>query len=154
VSDLVRDAVSAHAAAMERAGVTVELELDPDTPPLPLDRDAISAAVVNLLDNAAKFGAGAPVVVRTDNVAGEAVIEVADRGPGVPDAEKERVFERFFRGAADAVQETRGTGIGLALVRHAAEAHGGHAEVVETPGGGATFRIVLPVRSADEVEGS
>jgi two-component system OmpR family sensor kinase len=72
-------------------------------------------------------------------------VEVEDHGIGVPDQEKRHVFDRFFRGIDPRVRETRGAGIGLALVKHAAEAHGGRVEVLDTPGGGATFRIVMPL---------
>src|SRR6185436_13895281 len=101
-------------------------------------------------DNARKFAPpSAPVVVRVtcdENVTCHSVVvEVEDHGIGVPDSEKARIFERFFRGADPRVQETRGAGIGLALVAHAAAAHGGRVEVADTPGGGATFRMTLPL---------
>ena len=150
VPEIVRQAVAAHAGAPERAGVEVLVDVPPDLPPLRADRDALTAALVNLLDNAVKFGQGAPVEVTTSREGDVVAISVRDHGPGVPDAEKPRVFERFFRGAGDAVRETRGTGIGLALVRHAAEAHGGSVAVEDTPGGGATFRILVPLREVEE----
>ena len=69
---------------------------------------------------------------------------------GVPDDEKPHVFERFFRGAGSPVRDTRGTGIGLALARHTVEAHGGRLHVSDTPGGGATFRVSLPIGRGGE----
>jgi len=146
VGQVVRETVDAHRAALDRVDVEVEVHVETGLPSLQCDRDALGAALANLLDNAAKFGRDRhdiAVRVRRDGV--HVVLEVVDHGPGVPDAEKRRVFERFFRGAAPDVQETRGTGIGLALVRHAAEAHDGRVEVVDTEGGGATFRLLLPI---------
>jgi signal transduction histidine kinase len=142
VGALVRDVASRH------AGVAVEIA--DDVPSIACDADALGAAVGNLLDNARKYSTPeAPVAVRVTsdkNVTYHSVaIEVIDHGIGVPDAEKPHVFERFFRGADPRVRETRGAGIGLALVKHAAEAHGGRVEIADTPGGGATFRVVLPI---------
>ncbi len=138
VASLLRDVAARH------PGVTCELAAD--VPPLRCDADAIAGAVGNLLDNARKFGAAsATVTLRAVLRGDEVVIEVEDHGIGVPDAEKPHVFERFFRGADAKVKETRGAGIGLALVQHAARAHGGRVEIADTPGGGATFRIALPL---------
>ncbi len=149
VGDVVRETVEAHRAALDRAGLRVKIDVDDALPRLRCDRDALGAALVNLLDNAAKFaGDRRDVIVRVHRDGGAIILAVIDHGPGVPEAERERVFERFFRGAASDVQETRGTGIGLALVRHAAEAHDGRVEVVETDGGGATFRMWLPLEAA------
>jgi len=104
-------------------------------------------AIGNLLDNARKFSPpNATVLIRVVHHDDQVVVEVEDHGIGVPDAEKPHVFERFFRGADARVRETRGAGIGLALVEHAARAHGGRVEVADTAGGGATFRIVLLAR--------
>ncbi len=144
-ADVARRAHEAHLGALSGVGFTIEEDLDEDLPALRCDAAALGAAIGNLLENAAKFSPDrrdATLRVRQDG--GRVVFEVEDHGVGVPDAEKPEVFDRFFRGTSESVRDTRGTGIGLALVRHAAEAHGGHAEVVDTQGGGATFRIVVP----------
>jgi two-component system phosphate regulon sensor histidine kinase PhoR len=134
---LVRDVAARH------PGVAVEVA---DEVSLACDADALGAAVGNLLDNARKYSSpDAPVVARGARAGGEAVVEVIDRGIGVPDKEKPHVFERFFRGNEPLVRETRGAGIGLALVKHAVESHGGRVEALDTPGGGATFRATLPI---------
>jgi two-component system sensor histidine kinase KdpD len=76
---------------------------------------------------------------------GTVVVEVADRGPGIPAGEEERIFERFHRGAHEGV---RGTGLGLPIARAIAQVHGGRLSAANRPGGGALFRLVLPLGDA------
>lgn len=132
-------------AAPERyPGLDVAAEI-PDRPvPARIDREAVAAAVGNLLDNAAKHGGGGRVDLALIPNGAAARIEVRDRGPGVPAAEAERIFERFHRGPAATKGGVRGSGLGLTLVRHAAEGHGGRAGVRDRDGGGAVFWMDLP----------
>jgi len=109
---------------------------------------AVERAVVNLLDNAVKFGPDGQVVVVRLAPAGEAgashaEISVADRGPGIPVAERERVFHRFHR--LDDARAVPGSGLGLAIVHQTAAAHGGNVTVEPRQGGGSIFRLRLPV---------
>ena len=101
-------------------------------------RSMIERAVSNLVDNALKFSdAPAPVEIRVDGSA----IEVLDRGPGIPAAERDRVFDRFYR--ADAARTRPGSGLGLSIVAQIAEAHGGRASMGERAGGGTVARLEL-----------
>jgi two-component system sensor histidine kinase MprB len=105
-------------------------------------RDRLGRAVANLLDNAAKHsppGACVSVTVR------DGTLEVADRGPGVPDERKARVFDRFYSGG----DGRPGYGLGLAIVKQTAAAHGGTVEVADGPAGGAVFRLRLPAMAAE-----
>jgi signal transduction histidine kinase len=74
---------------------------------------------------------------------------VADNGIGIPRGEQGKIFDKFYRGEASLVHETKGSGLGLSLVRHIMEAHGGGVEVESTPGKGSTFTLILPVGSAE-----
>jgi heavy metal sensor kinase len=99
----------------------------------------------NLLDNAIRFApAGSRVAVRWQEENGEAVLTVADHGPGVAPEDQERIFERFYQVAES---RSRGTGLGLAIVKWIAELHDGRVTIESTPGEGATFRVHLPVRA-------
>lgn len=111
--------------------------------------DRIARAISNLLNNAALHGAGGQgtVEVRVEAEEGLASVAVVDHGPGVPEAERTRIFDRFRRG--DNSRERHGSGLGLAIVRQVAVVHHGSVSVDETSSGGATFRLTLPV-SADE----
>jgi signal transduction histidine kinase len=100
-------------------------------------------AVANLLDNAAQH-AGGPVRIGVEGSGDRVRIMVEDAGPGVPGAERERIFERFARGSA--ARHRVGTGLGLALVAEHARLHDGRAWVEDRPGGGSRFIIELPVR--------
>jgi two-component system OmpR family sensor kinase len=99
----------------------------------------------NLIENALiHTPAGTPVTVSVRQEDDRAVLEVADRGPGVPVDMRDRVFERFARGSGDTAP-SGGSGLGLAIVRAVTAAHGGSVEIVEAEGGGARFVVTLPV---------
>jgi two-component system phosphate regulon sensor histidine kinase PhoR len=110
------------------------------------DPDRLRQVLVNLLDNAVKYGRPAGRVRATAAALGDAMIEVAiaDDGPGLPPEAQARVFERFFRVDKARSREQGGTGLGLAIVKHVVQAHGGEVRVESTPGAGATFFFSLP----------
>lgn len=138
-------------AAAHAAGIVLEAELDHRLPPLLGDADQIAHLVGNLIGNARAALSGMqdpPAVPRIRvSLAGEgaqAVLRVADNGPGVPQGLRARIFDPFFTTKPDG----EGTGVGLALCRTIARAHGGGIEVEDTPGGGATFVVRLPLAGA------
>jgi two-component system OmpR family sensor kinase len=105
----------------------------------------------NLVENALLHTPpGTPVTVSVRREGDWAVLEVADRGPGVPDALRERVFDRFASGAGDGGR-AGGSGLGLAIVKAVADAHGGRVELSEAAGGGARFVVTLPAIDAAPV---
>jgi two-component system OmpR family sensor kinase len=111
--------------------------------------DDLHRLVLNLIENALiHTPQGTPVTVAVRQEDGAAVIEVADRGPGIPAPLRERAFERFVRGGGDAAPRSGGSGLGLAIVRAVAEGHGGSVELHDAEGGGARFVVRLP-RSRD-----
>ena len=104
------------------------------------DRIKIQRMVGNLLDNAMKFvPQGGRVVLKLELFENRILLQVIDNGPGIPDPDKLRVFERFVR--LDSSRTHRGNGLGLAMVRAVAQAHGGSVSITDTPGGGATFTV-------------
>jgi signal transduction histidine kinase len=107
------------------------------------DRTRLEQVSANLIDNAVKYtSAGGRVEVTTGLGNGKAILTVADTGPGIPQDELPRIWERLFRG--DASRTERGLGLGLSLVRAVVQAHGGTVEVQSKPGRGATFTVTLP----------
>ncbi|HUR51338.1 MAG TPA: ATP-binding protein, partial [Mycobacteriales bacterium] len=98
----------------------------------------------NLVGNALTHTT-APVKVRLATTAGTAVLEVSDAGPGIPVQDRPRVFERFYRADTSRTRASGGTGLGLSIVAALVSAHRGTVVVDETPGGGATFRVTLPL---------
>src|SRR5262249_62149917 len=108
----------------------------------------VGGVVGNLLDNGVKYGGeGGVSVTQTD---AEAIMLVDDRGPGVPMAERERIFEPFLRLEASRNRDRGGAGLGLAIARHLVHSFGGIIEVEDRPGGGARFRGKLPLISAGQ----
>ena len=147
------DVAAAVVVAMEPLARSRSIALQLDAGPAPAVADArrVERAVGNMVDNAVKYSPpGSTVRVRTATAGGEALVEVADEGAGVPPELAERVFDRFYR--LDAAR-TRGgggggSGIGLAIVREVARAHGGRAWVRAAPGGGSVFSLALPAPAA------
>jgi two-component system, OmpR family, sensor histidine kinase SenX3 len=150
VCDVVREAARRVAVVAEDAGVGIVV----DVPDLPLmvcgDRRQLVSAVANLLDNAVKYSAfrrepESRVWARALRRGGELVIEVEDKGIGIAESHRGRIFERFYRVDRGRSRSQGGTGLGLAIVRHVAINHRGRVEVDSTPGVGSTFRLLLPV---------
>jgi signal transduction histidine kinase len=121
----------------------VDLGLDaPSAPCIQGNREALRTLVRNLVDNAVRYTpSGGTVQVRCDCTAGEAVLEVDDTGPGIAAADRERVFDRFYRRAT---AQEGGTGLGLAIVKAIAERHGARVELGEAAGGGLRVRVIFP----------
>ena len=116
--------------------------------PVSCDTQAIEQIVVNLLDNALKYAGDAKaggLRVALEVVGQTAVLHVMDRGPGIPEADRERVFDRFYRVQRERDAHKPGTGLGLALVRELARGHGGEARAAARPGGGADLQVTLPL---------
>jgi two-component system sensor histidine kinase KdpD len=125
-------------------GHPVETRIPPDLPLVPMDGLLVEQALVNLLENAAKYSPeGSPLEVSATLEPGEVVIAVADRGAGVPPGDEERIFEKFYR--AGVHERSGGAGLGLTIVRAIAQAHGGRVWYAPRAGGGAVFRVSLPI---------
>ncbi len=107
------------------------------------DRLLLRRLIRNLLENAKRYAGAGAIEISVARNAGRAVLEVRDHGPGVPEGERERIFEPFYRLAATR-ESGRGSGLGLALVREIAQRHGGEAVCLAAEGGGSRFRIDLP----------
>jgi signal transduction histidine kinase len=149
VAAVVRDVVDAYRFPIEHQGFALDVEIEEDLPETELDAEALSQALINLLNNAIKYSPEEKSLRVSVRARGERVlVSVADRGIGIPKGEHRRIFEKFYRVESSLVHTTKGSGLGLALVRHIAEAHGGHVEVASAPGEGSTFTLSLPVRAS------
>jgi two-component system sensor histidine kinase KdpD len=126
---------------------TFALAVDADLPLIRADAAQLERAFANLLDNAARHSGGHPVSVRARAVGHRVMVRIVDRGPGVPPAEKARIFEPFYRGSgrSNPANGYRGSGLGLAIVRGFVEANGGRVWVESLPGQGSTFVVELPL---------
>jgi len=143
---IARSAVDLYTEVAEAKSIALSIEAESGLPILG-DATRLRQAIANLVDNAIKYtpvGGNVRVVARRDE--GDVALTVSDTGPGVPEAEQLRVWDRLYRG--DASRSERGLGLGLSLVRVIVEAHGGKVKLENAAQGGAVFEIRLP-RSAD-----
>jgi two-component system sensor histidine kinase KdpD len=122
----------------------VELDIEPHLPPVEVDETMLRQVLVNLLENASMHDPG-PIKLRALRAGRRLELRVIDHGPGVPEAERQRIFEAFQRLRARNGARERGTGLGLAIARGFVEAHDGTIRVETTIGGGATFVVSLPL---------
>ena len=142
IADVIASAVE-ESRAVAPQGQRIDMEIEPGLPIVLADRDALKMAVKNLVLNAVKYGQGGPV--RVSAIGGSDVaIAVEDDGPGIPDDERRRIFEPFFRGRAAQELEVEGSGIGLNIVKQVMKSHGGRVRVGKGAARGARFVLQLP----------
>jgi two-component system OmpR family sensor kinase len=127
-------------------GRLIQLQTDPAGCPVQGDASRLAQVLSNLVTNALTHTpATASVTLRVSTEDGRGLVEVIDTGPGIPAADRARIFERFYRADSSRTRASGGSGLGLSIVAGLVQAHNGTVEVTETPGGGATFRINLPL---------
>jgi signal transduction histidine kinase len=150
LAEILQSTVRAMKYPAEQHHFHIHVHLDEEVPPMPVDRDAIEQAILNLLANAMKYSAESrDIDLRLNSADGQAVIEVADRGIGIEPEECERIFQQFYRIHSPENQQIPGTGLGLTLVRHIVEGHGGVVTVDSARGEGSTFAIHLPLEAIE-----
>jgi signal transduction histidine kinase len=146
IGAVVRETIDSYRYHLDEQGFQLRAELDDEAYPARVDARALTQALLNLLDNAVKYsGEEKDIAVTLRRVDGVAEISVADRGIGIPRDELERVFDTFYRVHHPGRQSQRGFGLGLPLVRHIVQAHGGSIRVDSDTGTGSTFTLVLPL---------
>lgn len=146
IGDVVESVLAGYSYQIANSGFELKTNIDSNLPAIPIDRDAIAQAVINLLDNAVKYSAqnkeiSITVKTRDSNL----VIEIADRGMGIPLAEQKKIFEKFYRVGNGLVHDVKGSGLGLSLVKHIIEAHKGEISVESEVGEGRRFTIYIPL---------
>ena len=146
LQDTVQCAISAFRPVLDHAGYRVDTYFDPDIPEVQADSDALEQAVGNLLANAVKYsGASRRIEVKLRRLGNQAEIEVRDFGVGIPAGDHRHIFDPFYRVASRENKTIQGAGLGLTVVRHVMEGHGGAVLVESVPGKGSAFRLLLPL---------
>lgn len=151
LDELVFDVLSRLADRLgdRRVDVAVPSEL----PLVSMDPVLVDQVLVNLIENVLRYTpAGSPIDVRVQALEGEVLVEIADRGPGIDEHEREKVFQKFYRGS-QAKRRDGGSGLGLTICRAVARAHGGSIAVRPRLGGGTAVELVLPATAGDEASG-
>ncbi len=148
LSELVHNTLDSYRYQLEQGGFQFEEKID-EVPPMRVDREAMARSLLNLVNNALKYSQDRKYIgvnLYRDN--GSVKLEVVDQGIGIPHDEQQKIFEKFYRVGDPLVHNTKGSGLGLSLVRHIVQAHGGEVSVDSAPGQGSKFTIVLPVKPA------
>ena len=146
--ELVHATLDSYRYQIEQNGFQFEEKID-EVPPLRVDREAMARSLLNLVNNALKYSQDRKFIgvnLYRDN--GSVKLEVVDQGIGIPHQEQQKIFEKFYRVGDPLVHNTKGSGLGLSLVRHIVQAHGGDVSVDSAPGQGSKFTIALPVKAA------
>jgi signal transduction histidine kinase len=150
VDQIITSALAGCDADIAASGIKVRTEIEPGLVPAFGDPVALTQCVRNLVDNAVRYGSqGGEVAIRAQQSGDSVEITVSDRGPGIEPSELGRIFEPFYRGRRALLDQTRGFGLGLALVKRLMDAHSGSVSVANLPGGGALF--ILRVRAAVKI---
>jgi len=146
IADLVRNTLDSYRYQIEQQGFTLKEEIDGSLPSVCVDREAIARALLNLMNNALKYSPDEKYLrVKLYRENGSVKLEVEDRGIGITSREQTKIFEKFYRTGDPLVHNTKGSGLGLSLVRHISDAHGGSIDVDSTPGKGSRFTLTLPL---------
>jgi signal transduction histidine kinase len=147
MKELVRNTLESYRYQIEQHGFTFEEKIE-EVPPLRVDREAMARSLVNLVNNALKYSQDRKYIgVNLYRQNGAVKLEVIDHGIGIPSQEQNKIFEKFYRVGDPLVHNTKGSGLGLSLVRHIVQAHGGEVVVDSAPGQGSKFTITLPVNA-------
>jgi signal transduction histidine kinase len=153
LSRVVQETLDSYRYHLEKKGFTVHKDIAPDLPEMKFDGEAVASALVNLLSNAMKFSPEEKkITVRLFRKNGLAVVQVADKGIGISPHDLSGIFKKFYRAKNSVVSKTGGSGLGLTLVKHMAEAHGGAVEVESEPGKGSVFSVILPISGPETSE--
>jgi len=158
LSQLVSRELEAYHYQIQKEGFQLSTEMPEGMPEIYADPVAISMALFNLLDNSVKYsGDGKQIAVKVVQENGYIDVSVADKGPGIPLEEQQKIFEKFYRGSTAVGRKVRGSGIGLSITKHVAEMHGGAVLVDSKVGKGSTFTLRIPIRKPpgqEDVEAS
>ncbi|HXY15961.1 MAG TPA: HAMP domain-containing sensor histidine kinase [Terriglobales bacterium] len=153
--ELVHNTLESYRYQIEQNGFAFEEKIADDVPALRVDREAMARSLLNLVNNALKYSQDQKFIgVNLYRHNGTIKLEVEDHGIGIPAHEQGKIFEKFYRVGDPLVHNTKGSGLGLSLVRHIVQAHGGDVAVDSAPGRGSKFTITLPVNGRASASGA
>jgi two-component system phosphate regulon sensor histidine kinase PhoR len=146
LNDVVENVHRSYKFHLEQKGFTLMLTKDETIPIIKIDEEAVSEALVNLIDNAVKYSDNKKeIIIRTGQENNFAFVEIEDRGIGIPEKDQKKIFEKFFRVSSGNVHNVKGSGIGLSIVKHIVDAHKGSIELFSEVNKGSKFRLLFPL---------
>lgn len=144
INEIVTQVYENYRFHLENRGFIFDLYLTEDIPQINIDREAVTEAIINLVDNAAKYSKDEKEIsLETKIYKNKVAVEVSDHGIGIPYEDQQKIFEKFFRVSTGLVHDTKGTGLGLTIVKHVIDAHKAEIELDSKVGKGSTFRIIF-----------
>ena len=147
IGSLLNEIVSTIQERVSHENFNIQLKIDKSLPKMKIDSEAMTQALTNLIDNALKYsGETKKIIVSSHTENQSLIISVKDFGMGIKKEERDKVFERFYRGGNELTRTVKGSGLGLTLVKQIVEAHNGTVQVESEPGQGSTFSIRLPLK--------
>lgn len=155
MNEIVENILQSYKFHLNNKGFDLKIELDDELPSGNFDTEAISDCLVNLIDNAVKYSKDVKhIEIKTGKKFDNIFVEVTDKGIGISKTDQKLIFDRFFRvSKGDNIHEVKGTGLGLTIVKNIIAAHNGKIEVESKPGEGATFRLLLPIKTNNKHHG-
>lgn len=147
LSHLVKDVLNMYRYHIEQNGFEIETDISTNGRSIQADRDAVTLAFVNLLDNAIKYSKGDKRIrIQVEQHLKDVSLSVQDFGIGILEQEQKKIFEKFYRVGSSLVHNTKGSGLGLSLVQHIMDVHHGRVSVTSRPGRGSIFVLAFPVK--------
>jgi two-component system phosphate regulon sensor histidine kinase PhoR len=151
VNEVVRDVLKKYSTHLESEGFTVSTRIEGRLPAINADSGATAEALLNLIDNSVKYSDKAKYLeIRSGSEGSTIFVEIEDHGVGIDPGQQKKIFEKFYRVSSGLVHNTKGTGLGLALVKHIVDAHNGTITLNSEIGKGTTFRLTFPIHSNEQ----
>ena len=146
LNELVDNVLATYTYHLESNGFAVKCNLADSLPAFNADKDAVSEALINLIDNAIKYSKDTKEIsISTGKDNNNIFLEVADKGMGISNEDQKRIFEKFYRVTKGEVHDTKGTGLGLTIVQHIVHSHKGKIDLISSPGKGSAFKLIFPI---------
>lgn len=151
INRIVTEVLNTYSFHLHSEGFTPVVELGKELPDVVLDQEAVAEAIINLLDNAVKYSGEKKFIrIATGMRDSSVAVEIEDHGVGIAPEHRKKIFDTFYRVSSGLAHNTKGSGLGLSLVKHIVDAHGGKVELESAVGKGSTFRLLFPIHSPQE----
>jgi two-component system phosphate regulon sensor histidine kinase PhoR len=148
LNTIVEDVLKSYGSHLAHQGFAVTMKLDQSLPRITADTESLAEGLLNIIDNAVKYSDKVKsIAISTGTASGMAYVEVKDQGIGIDPQDQKKIFEKFYRVSSGLVHNTKGSGLGLSLVKHIMNGHGGIVSVKSEPGKGSTFKLSFPIQS-------